>query len=118
MSGMQEFRQTTTTTIANGASQSAAIDLTDRGRLLLCIQMPAAWTAANITFLASNDGVTYGPVYDQYLELTVYNVAALAYLAVPYWKFMGMRYLKIRSGTAGTPVNQGAGRTLTLVIGS
>jgi hypothetical protein len=37
-------------------------------------------------------------------------------LAQAIGDWVGVRFLKIRSGTAGTPVNQAAARTLTLVV--
>jgi hypothetical protein len=30
--------------------------------------------------------------------------------------WIGVRYMKVRSGTSGTPVNQGGARTITLVV--
>lgn len=105
---------TTTATIANGASLSGAIDLST-GKLAR-IAMPASWTAANLTFQASYDGATYNDLYDQ--NGTEYTVTAAASrsILVPFADFIGIRYLKIRSGTSGAAVNQGADRTLNLVL--
>lgn len=103
-------------TIANGASQSSVVDL--HAVDLLAIQMPAAWTAANLTFLGSADNVTFDPVKDSGgTEITV-TAAASTYIVlsdVLQPELKGVRYLKIRSGTAGAPVNQGAARTLVLI---
>jgi hypothetical protein len=43
-------------------------------------------------------------------------VAASRYLAQAIGDWVGVRFLRIRSGTAGTPVNQGGARTITLVV--
>lgn len=43
-------------TIANGGTQSGAIDM--RGHVITGIAMPAAWTAADLRFEASVDGGT------------------------------------------------------------
>lgn len=103
---------TTTVTIANGASLSAAINLAGEG--VLSIRMPAAWTTANLTFQASTDGTTYNDVYDEFgTEYTV-TAAASRHILVDPSKFAGATYLKVRSGTTGTPVNQGADRSLVL----
>jgi len=105
---------TATATIANGESLSAAVDL-GTGRLA-GIVMPAAWTAANLTFQTSPDGVTWRDRYDWLGgEVTVVAAAARS-IQVNLADWLGVRFLKVRSGTSGTPVNQGAERVLTLVL--
>lgn len=111
-------------TIANGASLSGSINLnglTDapHGLRLFGIVMPAAWTAANLTFQASFDGgTTYVDMYD-YNGLEVVATASTSRLIVldPV-VFASIPLLKIRSGTAASAVNQGGDRTLTLVLRS
>jgi hypothetical protein len=99
-------------TIANGESLSGAVDLNNAR--LASIQMPAAWTAANLTFQASADGVTYADLYDnEAVEYTV-QAAASRVLIVPLVDFLGIRYLKVRSGTSAAAVAQGAERMLAL----
>lgn len=98
--------------IANAASLSSAIDLGNAK--LVGIQMPAAWTAASLTFQGSWDGVTYADIYDNATERT-YTVAASRFLALNVGDWVGIRYIKVRSGTSGTPVNQGAARSITLL---
>jgi hypothetical protein len=98
--------------IANGASLSDPIDLT--GLVLVGLQMPAAWTAAAITFQASADGVTYADVYSAGAELSV-TVSASQCVRLDSTIMLSFRYWKIRSGTSGTPVNQGAARTIMAV---
>lgn len=105
------------TIIASGASLSDAIDL--GGRQIVSILMPATWTAADITFQVSLDGVTYytkksGGAEYKVSDLLGTNPVALDAVDIPYGDFTGFRYLKIRSGTAGSPVNQGGARTLTV----
>lgn len=102
-----------TATIANGASLSGVVDL--GGRKLVAIDMPAAWTAANLTFQASCDGVTYDDLYDGAAERTL-TVAASRYQAQVISDWVGIRFLKLRSGTSGVPVNQGADRIISLVV--
>lgn len=100
--------------IANGAS------LSDAGNLgpfrLVGIVMPATWTAANLTFQVSDDaGTTYNNLYDDLgTEVTV-TAAASRYIALDPAVFAGINYLKVRSGTSGSAVNQGGDRTITLV---
>jgi hypothetical protein len=107
-----------TATIANGTALSGVINLA--GAVLVTIQMPSAWTAAALTFQGSHDGLTFGDVYDDAgTELSVSSAAAavnrVIIASTILDKLAGLTYLKIRSGTTGTPVNQGADRVITLV---
>jgi len=100
-------------TILNGESLSAAVYL--GSGTLARIDMPAAWTAAVLTFQTSDDNVTYRNLYDASgTEYSVANAVSRA-IVMPVSEFAGVKYLKVRSGTAGVPVNQGADRILTLV---
>lgn len=109
---------TQSATIANGESLSSAVDL-DNGKFVGII-MPAAWTAAAITLAVSDDGVTYYPLFDDGGNEVTITVAAgeaissttSGLLHLAYWNFV-----KFRSGTSGTPVNQGAARTIKIVFG-
>ncbi len=97
-------------TIANGAALGASF--IGDGRLV-AIQMPAAWTAANLTFQGSMDGVTYADMYDATgTEVTVV-AAASTYILLADLK---AAWIKVRSGTTGTPVNQGADRVILLYV--
>lgn len=100
-------------TIAISASLSGAVYL-GSGTLSKII-MPAAWTAANLTFQVSDDNVTYSNLYDASGTEYVVTAAASRAIIVPVSEFQGFRYLKVRSGTAGVAVNQAAARTLSLV---
>ena len=110
---ISEAVETKTAVIANGASLSGDVDL--GGRKLVAIVMPGTWTAASLTFQASPDGVNFFNVYDGATERAL-TVAASYYSALNIADWVGIRWLKVRSGTAGSAVNQVAERTLTLVI--
>lgn len=101
-------------TIANGASLSDAVNM-HSGRLF-AIHMPAAWTTADLTFQGSyNDGETYLDLYDETgAEVTV-TAAAARYILIDPNKWFGLRNIKIRSGTSGSAVNQGAERVLNII---
>lgn len=102
-------------TIANGTALSSAVDL--YGGQLVGVQMPAAWTAAALTFQGSYDGTTFGNVKGTDGTEVSWTVAAGEVIrAFHYEAFWGLRHLKVRSGTAGTPVNQTAERTLQLLV--
>ncbi len=105
-----------TVTIALGTALSGIIDL--GAQRLALIQTPAAWTAANFTFqvgIGSNvDSLTFANMFDNTGNEYTVTAAASETILVPFADFIGIRYLKIRSGTNGTPVNQAADRILML----
>ena len=102
-----------TATIALNGSLSAAVDL--NGGTPLRLEMPAAWTAAVVTFQFSHDGVTYRNLYDA--AGTEYSVTVDASRAVVLSPadFAGVRYIKVRSGTAASAVVQLAARSIGIV---
>lgn len=106
--------ETITATIANGAALSGAVNVL--GREVVGIQMPSAWTAAAMTFDASADGQTYRSVVNTGGTETSYTVAASTYIVIAGGALSGMHSIKVRSGTTGTPVNQGAERLVLVVV--
>jgi hypothetical protein len=104
--------ETTTVVIENGGSLSGAVDL--GGRKLVALILPDAWTAASLTFQGSVDGTNFFNVYDGPTERQL-TVAANYYSALNIADWVGFRWIKVRSGTAGSAVNQAAERTLTVV---
>jgi hypothetical protein len=99
--------------IANGQSLSAAFDLGDCSPILL--QMPATWTAADLTLQCAADGTNFGNVYDKDGNEYTIKAAASAVIILDLADMLGLGLLKLRSGTAGTPVNQAAERTITVI---
>lgn len=110
---ISEAVETKTAVIASGASLSGAVDL--GGRKLVAIVMPGTWDAAGLTFQASPDGTNFFNVYDGATERGL-TAAASYYSALNIADWVGIRWIKVRSGTAGSAVNQTAERTLTLVV--
>jgi alkyl hydroperoxide reductase subunit AhpF len=105
---------TVTATIANGQSLSGEADLGE-GRVLVGIIMPAAWTAAVLTFQAGAATGVVANVYQFGGEVS-YTVDASRYIALQdVMHFYGARYVHVRSGTAAAAVAQGAERVITLV---
>lgn len=102
-------------TIANGTSLSAALDLTLLGGAPVGIQMTAAWTAANLTYQVSADNTLFQDYFDSAGTEISTTAAAARFIRLTPADFAGIRFLKIRSGTSGVPVNQAADRALQLV---
>lgn len=103
-------------TIAAGESQTAALDITPFE--IMQLQMPTDWTAANITVLtcSTKDG-TFQPLYDDAgNEVTIQSAASRNIsLDINMLKLASASWIKFRSGTAGTPVNQAAAREIKLI---
>ena len=105
---------TSQASITSGQSLSAQVDI-GPGRLVGLI-VPAAWTAANITFQVSADGgATWNNLFT-YLgaEFTVVSVVG-QFNAIDPTLLKGVLSLKVRSGTSASPVTQGSTVSVTLV---
>ena len=106
-------------TIESGQSLSSVARLRSENLTQLCtptaILMPSAWTTAGLTFQVSVDGTTFFNLYDDSGAEVSVSTAANRAVYIPAAYFWGMRFLKVRSGTAAAPVNQGAARTLQVV---
>ena len=105
-------------TIANGTALSGAIPI--GVDTLVGLWMPAAWTAANITFQVSPDGGTtwLELLNDAGTAVTLTNPVGGAFIVMttaPKYAFRGINMMKVRSGTSGVPVNQVADRIMTLI---
>jgi hypothetical protein len=109
-----------TATIAAGASLSNEISI-GSDEYLAGLLMPAAWTAAGVTFtVAEKAGGTHQPLEDDAGNEIAIVVTASKFVAitnaVDVVAVKAASYLKVRSGTSGTPVNQVAARTIHLSI--
>lgn len=85
-------------TIANSGTTSTQIDLKDK--TLLGLFMPSAFTGTAITFLASQaSGGTDVTVTDGAGADYSITVAPSKYVPVDPNKFLGVRFLKVKSGS-------------------
>jgi hypothetical protein len=103
------------TTIANGASLSSAVPLSRRP--VLWFTIPNGWDDAVLTFQVSTDGITFYELLTEAgaaVSLTVSAGTATRTTNLDQWA--GFNYLKIRSGTSGTPVNQSGAVTILLTV--
>jgi len=114
-----------TATIASGESLSTEINLGEDYQVgiyqVLGVQMPAAWTTAAISFSVSADGETFSPLYwNGNLYEIASNAGSAAGKAVSLEPsaFAGWPYVKILSGKHGSAVNQGAERTISIMLGA
>lgn len=113
--------ETDTATIASGASLSGAVSL---GNLsLVGIIMPAAWTAADITFQVTPDGTNYyelnytdGTAANAVAAVTIKTPTASLFIAIDPDQMRGVSHVKVRSGTSGSAVVQAADRDIQVVM--
>lgn len=104
--------------ILSGASLSNELDLT--GQVVTAIHMPAGWDSAAITVVASDKPTTededYDPVYSSAGTELSLTVAANRVIYLDPSVTRGLRFVKLRSGTAGAAVNQTADRVFTVTV--
>jgi len=104
-----------TATVTSGTSLSGAVNL--GGLRLFGLSMPSVWTAAVLTFQSSCDnGVTWQNMYDASGNEITVSVAASRNVALDPVLFSAVPMLKVRSGTAASPVNQGQDSLVSLVL--
>ena len=104
-----------TATIAINASLSGEVNL-EHGDLFALI-MPAAWTAAVLTFSGSYDGTTFNPLYNDSGTEISFTVSTSRFVVVTDpSRFFAVKKLKVRSGPVALPVNQAAARTINLIV--
>lgn len=102
-----QFLPVVNTSIANGATESAAIAL--NGMALVGLFIPAAFTGTAISFEAATavDG-TYVPVKSTTSGTALsYTVAVSTYCAIDPKDLLGVNFLKIKSGST-----EGGARTI------
>ena len=110
---------TKSVTIASGEAVSGLVST--RGEYdppatyqVIGLQFPSSWTTADVTFSVSADGSTFVPLYWNGNEYTV-GAAASQGVSLEPSALAGWPFVKVRSGTSGSPVNQAAERTVLVV---
>jgi hypothetical protein len=110
-------QQTVTVRIASGQALSAPLWIGNAA--LTALRMPPAWDAAALTLQCATDPVN-GPwldLHDQAGAEVSFAVAANRHVALTHNSLRGLLWVRVRSGTSGTPVNQAANRDLVLIFG-
>lgn len=119
--GADMYPSLLTATIASGASLSSAMTLPKLGGKF-CGFTVDGWTSAVTTFAVSHDDSTYFPLIDpttgaEY-QVPTHSAVASGANGIPVEPsyFFQWRYVKVRSGTNGSAVTQGADRAITATI--
>lgn len=109
-------RSVATATIANGASVSGSVDLLSTA--LLGFIAPSGWTAAALSIEVSVDGSNWSAAIYDGSNSAVGSwsavVAGAAY-AVDAVSMLPFRYVRFRSGSGASPVNQGEQRDFIVI---
>lgn len=126
----QIARRTTALTVRITSGQSLSLPVAIQDHVLVAIQVPAAWTAAALTFQGAvgvgkgdqaGSGTTWGDVYDDAgveVSIAQANVVPGRVLvnASILEKLAALPAIRIRSGTSGAAVAQGADRDIVLLL--
>lgn len=107
----------TTATIAKNGTLSGVVNL--NGYNKFTIIMPSAWTTASITFQACDtpSGTFVNLLAETGGEVTVSVAANGVYpLTTSSASLSYLPYIKIRSGTAASPVQQTAERVIKIIM--
>lgn len=99
--------------ITSGQSLSASIEV--NGEHVIGVIVPAAWTAAGLSFQGSFDGTNFFELYDMTGVAITIPVVASSYTVIQPTAMHGVNFVKVRSGTSGSPVTQASTMVLTLL---
>lgn len=102
--------------IINGASVSNELDM--RMWRIIAVEMPAAWTAASLSFKSSGVSGAEVPVTDVAGAEVTFTVAASKYVCVPDTSpiYRSPGFLQLVQGTNAAPVVNATGATETVVL--
>lgn len=104
--------------IATSDSLSSTVTM-EPGFSVCALGMPAAWTAASVSFLASVDGSTFDILHTvssalASTEFSITSPAVSTVIALDPAIFATFKYIRVRSGTSASPVTQDAKRELRI----
>ena len=102
-----------TATIARSSSLSTIVDV--GGNYVVGIIMPDIWTEARVSVQVSPDGVIFHDLFDFNFGELIFSATNGVAIAVDHRRLLMARYIKLRSGTRGAPINQGATCAFTVI---
>lgn len=122
MSGRVDPVYKPTATFLSGTSVSSSIDMSKLSADGLAIQIPSAWTAADIGFQGSDDDSTWVTLYDKSgtgVKITGIATAATGIYVAPgsvsgILQYKYLRLVSRNTSVFATAVNQGADRVVTV----
>jgi hypothetical protein len=99
--------------VPSGATLSEPVDI--GGSALCAIQTPSALdSATSLTFSVSYDGSTFANLYNDAGSEYSVTVSTSRSVVLNPADFYGVRHIKVRLGTSGSPTTATATRTLIL----
>lgn len=100
-------------TISSGESLSGALDL--GVYRLVGISTPSTLEPSTLTFQASVDGITWNNIYTSVGVETSISCSTSRRIILSPADFYGIRYIKVRGGTAASPTTVAADRVIKLI---
>lgn len=111
---MRPIIYTKTVTVADGQSLSGSAFLETYE---LCgVITDSGWNTAALTFQGSYDDTNFFNVWNGASELSYAAVTASIFVVFDPAIFLGIPYIKVRSGTSASAVNQTGNSVVTLVM--
>jgi len=106
-------------TIANGAAESEAFDISNFVGDAGLVQIPSAWTSAALGFKISGAlSGTFSPLRDE--TGSVVQISGIITNAVAWYKLpdalRGALFVKLWSQTSGSNTNQGGNRSISISL--
>ena len=104
-----------TCTIPSAQAVSDAIDV--RGYSVVGVLLPAAWTAASLTFQGSADGSNFGYLSDSTgAEISVASPGATKLVNFSASWFQACGWIRLVSGPNAAVIPQAASRSLVVIL--
>lgn len=102
-------------TVASGQSVSGNVRLRGQVMVVGVVINASTWTTADVTFQGSTDGTTFYNLYDGSDEYAITAVANTAHKVDPVI-FKPWNWIRVRSGTGASAVNQAGDRTISILV--
>lgn len=113
MPSIENYPRTLIATIPQGQSLSGIVDLD--GLIVCGFYVNTPWTAANLTFQASYDGINFFNVYTQTGAEYQVTTTPPRFSNISSYDLAGARFLRVRSGTSGAAVVQAGNRDIFIM---
>lgn len=115
MININVMREAKTLTIPLNGSVTQTLDVAYT--TLIGFIIPSAWTAAGLTIEVSHDNITWVQPKDSFGSTVGYysDITASTAYATDVQSLLPWRYLRLRSGTTATPINQTAARNIVVI---
>lgn len=99
--------------IRNGQSLSDNVDM--GSYRLVGLSIPGTFEPTTVSFMASFDGSTWMPIFDATGTEVTATVSTNRRVVLNPANFYGVKWVRVRGGTSGSPTTVAADRTVRLI---